>query len=120
MTKVKDCLLSLRYALLAYKFNETKVYSGHIGTVMVVQLKEAMRKQMATIKKHIKSYNDAADKCQSFRVFQPATYNVIKNVDGDFWAVGMAAVMGGDSQSYKDMQAFLQYQRAKEEVAMLK
>jgi hypothetical protein len=31
MTKVKDCLLSLRYALLGYKYNETKLYSGHIG-----------------------------------------------------------------------------------------
>ncbi|SAL95448.1 hypothetical protein [Absidia glauca] len=118
MTKVKDCLLSLRYALLAYKFNETKVYSGHIGTAMTVQLKESMRKQMKTITKNLKAYNEAAAACQAFYVFRHATYNVIKNVDGDFWADGMA--LGGDSRTYKDMQAFLLYQRAKEEVAMLK
>jgi hypothetical protein len=54
-------------------------------------------------------------------VFQHAAdFNAIKDVEGDFWADSMAAVMGGDSRSYKDMQAFLLYQRAKEEVAMLK
>jgi lysine/ornithine N-monooxygenase len=31
MTKVKDALISLKYAVLAYKYNETKVYSGHVG-----------------------------------------------------------------------------------------
>jgi hypothetical protein len=58
--------------------------------------------------------------CLAFYVFRHATYNVVKNVDGDFWADGMVVVMGVDSGTYKDMQAFLIYQRANEEVAMLK
>jgi hypothetical protein len=40
MTKVKDALLFLEYALLAYKYNETKVYSGHVGKYREWQIKK--------------------------------------------------------------------------------
>jgi uncharacterized protein YerC len=44
--------------------DQKRLTSFYSGTSMVVQLKQAMRKQVVKIKKQIKSYNDAASKAK--------------------------------------------------------
>lgn len=48
------------------------------------------------------------------------TFNAVKEANGSFWSGGMVGLEEADLYKYKSMQAFLLYERANEEITMLK